>query len=101
MDNENEKTGHQVRFEYIPDTLQRTFGRLSRGLKLKRWTMRAVIENNRTSPILSHHNSESVRRKSSGGRRTDSSGHAVVSCVSEIVVAVMSVTPSMKRRRVI
>jgi hypothetical protein len=29
--------------------------------------MRAVIENNRTSAILSHHRLECVRRKSSGG----------------------------------
>jgi hypothetical protein len=28
-------TGHQVRFEYIPNSLQRTAGRLSSGFKLK------------------------------------------------------------------
>jgi hypothetical protein len=38
----NDMTGHQVRLEYIPYTLRRMDGRLSR--ELRQWTTRAAIE---------------------------------------------------------
>src|SRR5208337_404286 len=64
---DTEKTGQQVRFECIPDTLQRTVGRCPPRSKRDRKKMRAVIESTRTSATVSHHNLGSVRRKSSGG----------------------------------